>query len=271
MKNNVFFILFLSLSYFKFMGQTTDYPSIIAHRGASGTAPENTIGAIKKALDIGADMIEIDIHQTKDGKLVVIHDESIDRTTDGKGKVCDLMYADIVKYSAGSWFSDDYKLEKVPTLEEVLRVIDGRAILLIEVKGDMKVYPNIEQKTIDLLKKENAFSWCKIQSFNSEIIETFHKLYPALEVYKLIVSEMFPFPFYYDEHISFGSLKKFTYTCGINPNFKFTSKRYVNKIHKMNQKVFCWTVNEMKDFERLKKIGVDGVITNFPERFVIKK
>jgi glycerophosphoryl diester phosphodiesterase len=118
-------------------------PLIIGHRGAAGLAPENTLASIEKALSLGVDRIEIDIHQTKDNVLVVIHDETLERTTNGKGKIKDLTYREILKYSAGAKFSPACENEKVPTLAEVLDLIDGKSQLLIELKKATAITPEL--------------------------------------------------------------------------------------------------------------------------------
>ncbi len=123
------------------------YTKILAHRGASAYAPENTMAAFKKAIEMNADGIELDVHLSKDGYIVIIHDERVDRTTDGKGEVKDFSLDELKKLDAGSWFSDEYKGEKIPTLEELLSLIKNTEIYLnIEIKAGYRVYPDIEEK-----------------------------------------------------------------------------------------------------------------------------
>ena len=151
------------------------YGLIIAHRGASGLAPENTLAAIKKAIELKADLIEIDVHQTKDSIIVVIHDKKINRTTSGKGRVKDLFYKEIRRYDAGKWFDPKFEGERVPTLEEVLRLVHGQTKLLIEIKGDDNFYPNIEKHVYEILKTYNAQNWCEIHSFYDQVLYNFFK------------------------------------------------------------------------------------------------
>jgi glycerophosphoryl diester phosphodiesterase len=127
------------------MSSSAQLFTIIAHRGASGSAPENTLAAIELAIANKADMIEIDIHQTKDGKLVVIHDDKLDRTTTGKGKINELTLEEIKKHDAGSWFNTSFSNEKVPELKEVLELINGKCKLLIEIKGKPSDYSGLEK------------------------------------------------------------------------------------------------------------------------------
>ncbi len=121
---------------------------VIAHRGASGYAPENTLASIRKGLDMGADMVEIDIHLSKDGEVVVIHDATLERTTDGTGKVQSKTLEELKKLNAGSWFGKEFSQEKIPTLKEVIDLMDGKALLLIELKNDSKngMYEDLVEK-----------------------------------------------------------------------------------------------------------------------------
>ena len=128
----------------------SDKLMIIAHRGGSKLAPENTIAAFKNAIAIGVDMIEIDVILSKDKEVVVIHDDKIDRTTNGSGIVKEMTLSEIQKYSAGSWFDEKYNDEKIPTLNQVMNLINGRVKLLIEIKGGDEEYPGLENKVVEI-------------------------------------------------------------------------------------------------------------------------
>ncbi len=125
----------------------TESTLIIAHRGLSSLYPENTLIAFRKALELGVDFIELDIRLSRDRELMVIHDETLERTTDGKGRVGRLTLSQIKKYSAGKWFSDSFKKERVPTLKEVFELIDGKVKLFIEIKQS-----GIERRLINLIQ-----------------------------------------------------------------------------------------------------------------------
>jgi glycerophosphoryl diester phosphodiesterase len=242
---------------------------VIAHRGASELAPENTKAAIKKALEIGVDMIEIDVHQTRDGKIILLHDETVNRTTNGKGKVKDLTFDEISKLDAGSWFSEHFKGETVPALEEILNEISGKARLLIEVKKDSRTYPGIEKNIMDLIQKHNASSWCIIQSFETRVLKNFLELKDKVEMHKLVTGDVPVLPLHVDAKIQTGSIYQYDYVASINLFYKFLTKRKINRIHNQGQKVFTWTVNGEEDMRRMIKMGVDGIITNRPD--VLKK
>ena len=149
----------------------------IAHRGASGYAPENTMAAFEKAVDMKADYFELDVQMTKDGKLVVIHDTSVDRTTDGSGMVKDLTLEEIHNLDAGSWFGEEFANERIPTLGEVLDEFRGKSGILIEIKSP-SLYPGIEEKIAAELSARNLDkpnnNKIIVQSFDQESVQIFH-------------------------------------------------------------------------------------------------
>lgn len=227
----------------------------IAHRGASGVAPENTISAFKRAIELGADMIECDIHQTKDGEIVVIHDKNLARTTNGRGLVEDYTLHELKKLDAGSWFSPEFAGEKIPTLEETLELIKGKVGINIEIKKGRKYYPDIEEKIVELLEKYDIGKPCIITSFHSKYLKKIKKLNPYIAIGKLVVFSMLN-P---KENIVLD-------VNAVHPYWLMVSKLFVDAAHKDHLRVNVWTVNNTMIMKRLIKIGVDGIITNYPER-----
>ena len=251
------------------MASSTKKIAVIAHRGASGTAPENTLASIKLALEMHVDMIEIDIHLSKDSIPVVIHDETLNRTTNGKGKVKDFSVKELKKLDAGKWFSDKYINEEIPTLEEVIELTKGKCILLIEIKNGSSIYPNIEKITLNIIKNKNAQNDCIIQSFDDEVTRNLEKQNCTIQLQKLVTGNLRFIPFHLvDTKIKFGSIYKYKNVSAINPNLNYVNKDVVNKIHTAGQKIFCWTVNKNKDMIRMIECGVDGIITNYPEKLI---
>lgn len=238
----------------------------IAHRGASGSAPENTLAAIKKALEIGADIIEIDVHLSSDNQLIVIHDNTLDRTTTLKGNVKDHTLKELKNADAGSWFSPEFKNERIPTLDEVLYTINGKAILLIEIKDGSEVYPGIEKLTVEAVKRNGAESWCELQSFSQIAVEKMLEEKSSMPVYKLVVGNVPLLPLHHDGKMKSGSAYQYKKVTGINPNYRFARKRILKKLHERNQKMYVWTVNDEKLMKKLLLWGVDGIITNYPEK-----
>jgi glycerophosphoryl diester phosphodiesterase len=243
-------------------------PIVVAHRGASGYAPENTMAAIKKAITMGVDMIEIDVQLSKDNEVVLMHDLTVDRTTNGKGKVRDLYLEEIKKLDAGKWFSSEFSGEKVPTLEEVIQAINGQCKLLIEVKRVKSKKLEIENKIVQLINKYNAYNWCIVQSFETQVIKNIQALDKSIECHKLVTMNISVLPLHIDSRIKTGTIYKYKTVQSINPYFKMLNKRKVNKIHSRGQKIITWTVNEPEDMKRMIEMGVDGIITNYPDRLI---
>lgn len=161
LKVQIFFFLVLSSSYLNAQSDIV-MPSggICAHRGAKDTHPENTITAFKEAIRLGVQMIELDVQLTKDGHLVILHDQTIDRTTDGKGKINDLTIEQVKKLDAGSWKSIEFKGERIPTLDEALAVIPENIWINIHLKGDAEIGIKVAQMLVEQKKTHQAFLAC---------------------------------------------------------------------------------------------------------------
>jgi glycerophosphoryl diester phosphodiesterase len=151
-------------------------PWIIAHRGMPTEVPENTLIGFERAIRHGADLIELDVRQTADGHIVVIHDETLDRTTNGSGAVSATTLADLQVLDAGSWMGRDFEGEKIPTLAEVLALTEGRAGVVIELKAGSKQYPNIEKGIVSLVARTDRLDDVIIISADSEGIASIRQL-----------------------------------------------------------------------------------------------
>lgn len=246
------FLLITHLFFSTFLpGIIMSQTAVIAHRGSSGTAPENTLAAFKFAIESGADFIELDVHLSKDGELIVMHDESVNRTTNGKGKIKELSLDQIKKLDAGKWFDDSFTGMVVPTLDEVFRLPDEKIKFLIEIKGTPKKYPGIEKKVADKIARYRVKNRCILQSFNLEFLKNFHTIDSTFQLHYLVVGKVFP------ENIP-------GYIRAVNPNFHFVTAKKISKLHKANRTIFVWTVNDERKMKKLLELGVDGIITNFP-------
>lgn len=240
--------------------------SVIAHRGFSSVAPENTLSAVRKAIDLGVDIIEIDIHLTKDSVPVLLHDKTLNRTTNGKGPIYKYNFAELDSFDAGVKYSKKYKGEKIPSLEETMQLINGQCTLLIEIKNSGK-NKGIENKVAELIKKYNAYNWCIVQSFSTKAIKNTRSIDTKIEVMKIFAGKMMILPVYYDSGVTLASPRRFKLADGININSKFVTARLVKKIHKSGKKIFVWTVNEPEEMKEMINLEVDGVITNYPNIF----
>jgi glycerophosphoryl diester phosphodiesterase len=241
-------------------------PIIIAHRGASAYAPENTISAFEKAIEMGAVIIETDVHQTKDSVVVIMHDLSVDRTTNGEGLIKDISSSDFKQLSIK--LQKTVLKENPPTLEEAIIAINGRCKLLIELKKGNSYYPNIEKHIVDLIAKYNAQNWIStIHSFEKEPLINFAKRDSSINLQKLIVFNLPLVSFNFDKHFNKDDFKNWE---GVNVYYKFCSKRVIKKIHKLGKTVYVWTVNKPRKARKLAKRGVDGIITNKPDILQLK-
>ena len=229
----------------------------IAHRGFSGKYPENTMLAFRKAIECGADGIELDVHFSKDGELVVIHDERIDRTCDGEGFVCDYTYRELLQFDASAGFRGMYGVNRIPTLREVFELIkpvDG-FICNIELKTGYNVYPGIEKAVYELIKEFALEDRIIISSFNHFSVARFKSLAPEIKCGFLEGDWILNFGWYTREH---------GVEC-VHPRFNTVTEETAEEIKENGIKINTWTVNEPDEIKRLYKLGVDAVIGNFPD------
>lgn len=242
-------------------------PLVVAHRGASGTAPENTLPAIDRALKAGADLIEIDVQLTADGQVVLMHDETVDRTTNGKGRVEEMTAEDIKKLDAGSWFGAEFAGTGVPLLGEALAHIGGRTGLLIEIKKKKGFNEGIEEAVIRIIREHEAASWCTVQSFNDEVLEIMHEKAPEIPLHKLIVFKYRWVPFVFDGKITRFSMEKYAYVRSINMHHRFFHQKFSRLVHDHGKMMFLWGCRKEESCYPADTEDYDGFMTDFPHRF----
>lgn len=224
----------------------------IGHRGARGYAPENTLKSFQKAIELGVDAIELDVQLCKSGELIVMHDDTVDRTTDGSGFVKKIKLKDLKKLDAGMG-------ERIPILEEVLDLVDRRVKVNIELKGPKTAKPVM--KLIDEYVKKKGWNLDDfiISSFIRREIKEARILNPMIQIGVLIskprLIDRWSFRFAQKIHANFIGL-----------SLKIASKRLVHRAHKYGLKVFVYTVNDPKDVKRLAEYGVDGIFSDYPDR-----
>ncbi|MCO6498856.1 MAG: hypothetical protein J5I47_00575 [Vicingus serpentipes] len=242
----------------------TNKITVTGHRGAAGLAPENTLAAIQLALDLGVDRIEIDVQQTKDNQIIVLHDRTLRRTTTGMGFVKQKTYEEILKHSAGYKFNKYYIKEKVPTLEQVIDLINGRAELLIETKYSFMYYPNIERHLINIIKTKNAKTWCKVISFNDRALFRIHKLDKEIRLGKLFVGKHANLPLSFDKGVNLKPLRRYDFVDEIIVKHVYATQLIIDKVHELGKELHVWTVNDSETIEKLVERGVDGIISDYP-------
>ena len=238
--------------------------TLTGHRGAAGYAPENTLSSIRKALEIGVVRVEIDVQQTKDGVVVALHDRTLQRTSNGKGEVKNFTFNQVQRLDAGSYFSSDFKGEKIPSLDEIFELVDGKSILLIEIKDGGEYYPNIEENILSSIEKYNAKDWVIIHSFNDLPLIKINKIAPEITLHKLFVGKLPWFPLFLDTKIRYNSYENYPYVNEFSFNHQFVNKATIDQVHALGKKVNVWTANDSIRIQQLIELGVDGIITDYP-------
>ncbi len=230
---------------------------IFAHRGASGSAPENTMSAFELALATKCYGIELDVQMTCDGEIVVIHDEEIARTSNSSGLVMDKSLSELKSYDFGSWFSNDYACEKIPTLIEVLDWLMGNELVLnIEIKPAPIYYKKeLTEKTISYIKQRNLQDRIIISSFNHQALKDSKQICPQIKLAALLDGSL----------IDVGGYCRLHGIDYAHPQADFVDENIVKSCRDNGVEINVWTVNSAKVALRLKNLGVQGIITNFPE------
>lgn len=237
---------------------------ITGHRGAAGLAPENTLSSIEKALEYPVDRIEIDVQQSSDGVVILMHDETLDRTTDGSGEVRGLTWAELqalhVLDAEGAATA-----EGIPSLAAVLDAIAGQRTLVIEVKQGGDYHPGIEENIVALIQERQAASWCILHSFNDAVLEKVDGLMPELRLHKLLVAQTKGLSVVYDGGFHWGSAEDYAFVDEVSIMWQFANRGFIEEVHALGKKVNVWTVNDVGDAGDLVHLGVDGLITDRPD------
>ena len=223
---------------------------VMAHRGASTEAPENTMAAFQKAIDDMADYIELDVQLTNNGEVIVMHDSNAYRTTGVDANIVNMTYKEVKTLDAGSWFSDEYVGENVPSLKEVLELTQGKIKLNIELKPTDNGIA-LAKNTVRLIEKYNMVNDCVITSFSESALKAVKTYNQEIKV-GYILSAAYG-DFYDMKNVDFFSV-----------NAAFLSKRTIDAIHNSGKRVYAWTVNNKESIKNLTNKGVDGIITDNP-------
>ena len=228
---------------------------VTAHRGFSKVAPENTMPAFEAAMECGADYIELDVQLTSDGQLVVIHDDKLDRTTDGKGLVSRRTYDELQTLSAGSWFGKDGEFDdvKIPLFSDVLELVGDDIMLNIEIKksGDPK---KTAEKTVELIEEYGIVNSCYVTSFS----------YPALKKVKQLNSKIKTA--FIANLATATSYAQLPYIDAVSMNYLFVNQAVVNSAHHHGKRIFVWTVDRQSEMQKMMALGVDNIITDRPDK-----
>ncbi|HHW09286.1 MAG TPA: glycerophosphodiester phosphodiesterase [Firmicutes bacterium] len=250
-----------------------DQFAVLGHRGAKGYAPENTLPSFEKAIELGANMTELDVHLSKDGALVVMHDDDVSRTTDGQGKIASLTLAEIKKLDAGSWFSPLFAGTPVPTLEEVVELVKGRILLNIEVKKTDHLYQGIIPKILDVLLKYDMVTQTVISSFQIEYLKEMKRILPAANLALLYKDEALAVKKAkassdMDEAVDIVDVAVREGWNGLHCHLSQAYPALITKAHRHGIRVRAWNPNEPEQMRPLLTMGVDGIGTDYPDRLL---
>lgn len=227
--------------------------TITAHRGASAYAPENTISAMNKAIEMNSDFSELDVQETADGVIILLHDNTLERTAGVNKNIWELNYDDLSDYEVGAWFDEKYKGEAIPTLQEVVEMVKGKMKINIELKtnGHEKQLADLTVKVV----KENKFETdCIFTSFDFSQADRVKEIDPSLKAGYIFST----FP----ENVD-------VFKSGIDVlsvHYKLVDESFMEKANANKKEVHVWTVNEEDEMKRMIDLGVASIITNYPDR-----
>ena len=255
--------LVMNLSYFKALYQgnvslnvgVLSRTQVSAHRGFSRKAPENTLPAFEAAMDCGADYIELDVQLTADDVLVVCHDDKLDRTTDGTGKLSSYTYDELMQFSAGSWFGKDGEFDdvRIPSMTEVLDLVGKDIMLNIEIKrsGDPK---RTAEKVVELVEEYGIVNSCYVTSFSYPALKKVKQLNPKIKT--AFIANL----------ATATSYAQLPYIDAVSMNYLFVNQSVVNSAHHNGKRIFVWTVDRQSEMQKMMALGVDNIITDRPDR-----
>ncbi len=231
-----------------------DAPLVIAHRGASSCTPENTMIAFRTAINLGADGIEVDVKFSRDGVPVIHHDMTVDRTTNGTGKVKDLTLSELKLLDAGSSFSPEFSGEQVPTLGELLEFARDGILLNLELTNYSTPLDQLPHTVIEMIEKAGLVESILISSFNPMNLIKVKRAKPNMRI-ALLVGGIIP-------SWAQGPIRKIVPYHDLNPHHTLIDETMVRTIHQTGGRVYAWTVNQYDRILTLLEMGVDGIITD---------
>jgi len=232
-----------------------DRPLVMAHRGARDVAPENTLVAFRAAIELGADAIELDVARCASGEIVVLHDDTVDRTTNGSGRLDALAFGALRELDAGSWFDPRFAGEPIPSLAEVLDAVGGRIRLNIELKRQRRGAEPMEAQVAEMLRRRGLVPQTIVSSFDPGALKRLRHVAPEIPR-ALIYARDMPIP------LRHAWPRLWLAPQALHPHWEMVDGDYMHRARRAGYRVNVWTVNEAADMERMISLSVDALITD---------
>ena len=229
---------------------------VVAHRGASGTMPENTFASFDRAVEMGADMIELDVHPTRDGHLVVMHDDTVDRTTEGHGRISSMTLEEINGLNAAARFPGRRR-EPVPSFSDVLRKYSEKVAMMVEVKHGSSVYPGIERQVVKELVTHDALHRVELISFDLDCLRNLRREAPGVKTGFIFIGNMATSADMLGREVD-----------ALHGMWNFVTGRQIEYAKGRGYPCYVWTMNTMEDIREAMGMAPDGLVSNFPDRVI---
>jgi glycerophosphoryl diester phosphodiesterase len=236
-------------------------PLVFAHRGASKAAPENTLPAFQAAIELGADGVELDVQYSSDGALVVFHNPKLEATTNGEGRVTSHTLAELQALDAGSWFAPQFAGTRIALLGEVLDLLKDKLLVNIEIKALDSATMNLGKDVVKAVRERDMVDQVVLSSFNPDALRRAKKAGPEIECGLLLAPDL-------PGWTRWDIVRRFSGADALHPELPMVDEAYMSRARQLDMPVRVWTVNEEADMRRMTELGVDAIITDYPDRLV---
>ena len=234
-------------------------PLIFAHRGASKAAPENTLPAFEAAIRLGADGVELDVQYSSDGALVIFHNDTLEKTSDGAGRVTAHTLAELRALDAGSWFGPSFAGTRIPTLDEALDLMKGKLLVNVELKVLSSLHSSLGVDAVKIIRAHGMADQVVISSFNPFALRQAKRAGPEIECALLLAHDL-------PGWMRWSFTRRYSRADGLHPDSDMVDQTYMAQARKLGMPVRVWTVDDEAEMRRLIALGVDSIITNVPDR-----
>lgn len=234
-------------------------PLIFAHRGASKAAPENTLPAFEAAMRLGADGVELDVQYSSDGALVIIHNATLEKTSDGTGRVTEHTLSELRALDAGSWFGATFAGTRIPTLDEAFGLMKGKLLVNVELKVLNSLQSSLGADAVKVIRAHGMADQVVISSFNPFVLRQAKAAGPEIECALLVAHDM-------PGWTRWGVTRRHSRAESLHPDFALVNAAYMTHARQLGLPVRVWTVDDEAEMRRLIALGVDAIITNVPDR-----